>query len=105
MHEIVKITPVTDMVMTMYENEMVKIVILACLQEKDLKVISQSGGKTGDIKNILSKSKENSCGDVYVHVATNDCATKFPLDKIAPAQKCSWSKVHLVKSAPGEKCT
>ena len=52
------------------------------LDEKDIHIISQGGAKTGNIRQTLAKTKTDSHGDIFVHVGTNDCSTKFPVDKI-----------------------
>ena len=47
-----------------------------------LDVNINGGAKTGHIKNLLQNMSKDSFGDVLVHVGTNDCSTKFPLDNI-----------------------
>ena len=51
--------------------------------DKDgLEVNINGGAKTGHIKNLLAKMDEHSYGDIIVHVGTNDCSTKYPLENI-----------------------
>ena len=55
---------------------------IACTDPKGLYIISRGGAKTGDILKILKDTNADSYGDVIIHVVTNDCATKYPVDKI-----------------------
>ena len=55
---------------------------IACTDPKGLYIISRGGAKTGDISKSLKEMKEDSYGDVLVQVGTNDCSTKFPVEKI-----------------------
>lgn len=58
---------------------------------RDIKVIDtsklavdcQRGAKTCDVTKTLKHMKDSSVADVMIHIGTNDCATKFPIDKIA----------------------
>ena len=55
---------------------------VACTDPKALHIVSRGGAKTGDILQSLRKMKTDSFGDVILHVGTNDCSTKFPVEKI-----------------------
>ena len=55
---------------------------IACTDQNGLYIISRGGAKTGDILKCLKEMKDSSYGDVIVHVGTNDCSTKFPVEKI-----------------------
>ena len=46
-------------------------------------IISRGGAKTGDVLKILKETNTDAYADVTIHVGTNDCATKFPVEKIA----------------------
>ena len=50
--------------------------------DPQLVVRSRSGGKTGDILGILKGIEPGQYADIAIHVGTNDCATRFPEDKI-----------------------
>ena len=56
---------------------------VACTDPSSLYIVSRGGAKTGDTLQTLRKMKNNTFGDIIVHVGTNDCSTKFPRDKIS----------------------
>ena len=49
---------------------------------KSLEVKAFGGAKTGDLVKIMADMPDNSYGDVIIHVGTNDCSTRYPIDKI-----------------------
>ena len=55
---------------------------IACTDPKRLYVVSRGGSKSGDILKILKEMKPNSYEDITIHVGTNDCTTRYPVDKI-----------------------
>ena len=56
---------------------------IACTDPSALYIISRGGAKTGDVLKTLKDTNTDAYADVTIHVGTNDCATKFPVDKIA----------------------
>ena len=52
------------------------------MDEKSIQVLLKGGSKTGEILKELKKMRADSYSDLYVHVGTNDCSTKFPEDKL-----------------------
>ena len=55
---------------------------IACTDPKRLYVVSRGGSKSGDILKVLKEMKPNSYEDITIHVGTNDCTTRYPVDKI-----------------------
>ena len=55
---------------------------IACTDPKGHYIISRGGAKRGDILKSLKEMKEYSYVDLLVHVGTNDCSTKFPVEKL-----------------------
>ena len=56
---------------------------IACTDPSALYIISRGGAKTGDVFKTLRDTNTDAYADVTIHVGTNDCSTKFPVDKIA----------------------
>ena len=56
---------------------------IACTDPSALYIISRGGAKTGDVLKILKDTNTEAYADVTIHVGTNNCATKFSVDKIA----------------------
>ena len=56
---------------------------IASTDPSALYIISWGGAKTGDVLKTLKDTNTDAYADVTIHVGTNDCATKFPVDKIA----------------------
>ena len=56
---------------------------IACTDPSALYIISRGGAKTGDVLKTLKDTNTDAYADVTIHVGTNDCSTKFPVDKIA----------------------
>ena len=50
--------------------------------DNKLLVKSHGGAKTHDILKMLTKMKSDEYGDIYIHIASNDCATKKPVPEI-----------------------
>ena len=55
---------------------------IACTDPSALYIISRGGAKTGDVLKTLKDTNNDAYADVTIHVGTNDCSTKFPVDKI-----------------------
>ena len=56
---------------------------IACTDPSALYIISRDGAKTGDVLKTVKDTNTDAYIDVTIHVGTNDCSTKFPVDKIA----------------------
>ena len=56
---------------------------VACNDPNSLSIVSRGGAKTGDTQQTLCKMKNNTFGDIIMHVGTKNCSTKFPRDKIS----------------------
>ena len=56
---------------------------VACTDPVSLNVRARGGAKTGDILQAVRKMMSDSSADIFVHVSTKDCATKFPEEKIS----------------------
>ena len=49
---------------------------------ESLIVKSFGGAKTGDLLKTMSKMDANTQGDITIVIGTNDCSTRYPVDKI-----------------------
>ena len=56
--------------------------IRACTDPSSLYSVSRGSAKTGYTLQTLRELKNNTFGNIIVHVGINDCSTKFPRDRI-----------------------